>query len=119
MNDNSTESKRVELFRLPQADKQAKVRFRFAHAGTDSWYFGIDDFGIYAIPSAPAEAPKLAWARAGNTVALSWTAGLAGFVLESADALTGAPWTPVAGAANNGATVPLNVGQKFYRLRKP
>ena len=51
VNDNPAESKRVELFRLAQADNQAKVRFRFAHAGTDSWYFGIDDFGLYSIPS--------------------------------------------------------------------
>lgn len=43
------ESKRVELFRLSQADNQAAVRFRFAHAGSDSWYWGVDDFGLYTI----------------------------------------------------------------------
>jgi hypothetical protein len=48
--DDPVASKRVELFRLPAADNQAKVRFRFAHAGTDSWYFGIDDFGVHVIP---------------------------------------------------------------------
>lgn len=51
VNDDPVESKRIELFRLPAADNQAKVRFRFAHAGTDSWYFGIDDFGLYSIPT--------------------------------------------------------------------
>lgn len=50
VNDNPIESKRVELFRLPRADNQAQVRFRFAHAGTDSWYWGIDNFGLYSIP---------------------------------------------------------------------
>ena len=30
----------MELFRLTQADNQAKVRLRFAQAGTGSWYFG-------------------------------------------------------------------------------
>jgi hypothetical protein len=54
LNDNAMESKRVELFRLPAADNKAKVRFRFAHAGTDSWYFGIDNFGLYSIPMVPA-----------------------------------------------------------------
>ena len=51
VNDDPLESKRIELFRLPQADNQTKVRLRFAHAGTDSWYFGIDDFGLYSIPT--------------------------------------------------------------------
>jgi len=49
VDDNPVESKRVELFRLPLADNQPKVRLRFAHAGTDSWYFGIDDVGLYSI----------------------------------------------------------------------
>jgi hypothetical protein len=47
--DNPRESKRVELFRLPAADHQAKVRLRFAHAGADSWYFGLDNVGLYQI----------------------------------------------------------------------
>jgi hypothetical protein len=51
VNDDPVESKRVELFRLPAADNQANVRFRFAYAGTDSWYFGIDNFGIYSLPT--------------------------------------------------------------------
>jgi YVTN family beta-propeller protein len=49
VDDNPVESKRVELFRLTAADNQPAVRFRFAHAGADSWYFGIDDFGLYSI----------------------------------------------------------------------
>ncbi|MEO6182644.1 MAG: immunoglobulin domain-containing protein, partial [Verrucomicrobiota bacterium] len=49
VDDNAVESKRVELFRLTAADNQPAVRFRFAHAGADSWYFGIDDFGLYSI----------------------------------------------------------------------
>jgi len=48
VNDDTTESKRVEVIRLPQADNQPAVRFRFAHSGSDSWYFGIDNFGIYS-----------------------------------------------------------------------
>lgn len=55
VNDDPVESKRVELFRIPAADNQAKVRFRFAQAGTASWYFGIDNFGLYSI--AAAEGP--------------------------------------------------------------
>lgn len=67
VNDNSVESKRVEVYRLPQADNKATVRLRFAHAGTESWYWGIDNIGLYSIPpktppgrptvTAPATAP--------------------------------------------------------------
>ena len=49
VNDDGTESKRVELFRLPKADNQKTVRLRFAQAGTGSWYFGIDNVGFYSI----------------------------------------------------------------------
>lgn len=49
VDDDKTGSMRVELFRLPKADNQSKVRFRFAHMGTDSWFWGVDDFGLYSI----------------------------------------------------------------------
>lgn len=67
VNDNSVESKRVEVYRLGQADNKATVKLRFAHTGTGSWYWGIDNIGLYAIPpktpparptvTAPATAP--------------------------------------------------------------
>lgn len=49
INDDVLESKRVEIVRIPKADNSAAVRFRFLQAGTASWYFGIDDFGLYSI----------------------------------------------------------------------
>ena len=49
-NDDQFESKRIEILRLLKADNQATVRFRFMQAGTGSWYWGIDDFGIYSFP---------------------------------------------------------------------
>jgi hypothetical protein len=48
-NDDSLSSKRIEVLRLAKADNQSHVRFRFGQAGTSSWYFGIDDFGLYSI----------------------------------------------------------------------
>lgn len=76
VNDDPVESKRVELFRLTSADNQARVRFRFAHAGTDSWYFGVDDFGLYSInasdlPSVAAAAPRALRLSAGTTATFS------------------------------------------------
>jgi hypothetical protein len=49
INDDPLASKRIEVIRLPFADNQSHVRFRFGQAGTSSWYFGIDDFGLYSI----------------------------------------------------------------------
>ena len=57
INDNQTESKRYELFRLSEADGQKTVRFRLAKSGTWSWYWGIDNFGIYSI--APSSMPEV------------------------------------------------------------
>lgn len=54
VNDNPTESKRVEFLRLAQADNQSKVRLRFMQAGTGSWYFGIDNVGLYSISQVAA-----------------------------------------------------------------
>src|SRR5882724_6468172 len=66
VNDDPVESKRVEYFRMPAADNQPAVRFRFAHAGTDSWYFGIDDFGLYSI--TPNTTPVITAAPASVSV---------------------------------------------------
>src|SRR5262249_29776592 len=50
--DDQVGSQRIEIIRLAQADNQAAVRFRFAQVGTFSWYFGMDEFGLYSITSA-------------------------------------------------------------------
>jgi hypothetical protein len=106
VNDNATESKRVELFRLPKADNQAKVRFRFVQAGTGSWYFGVDNFGLYSIPSG--HALSVARTAAGLSITFQGT-------LESAENV-GGPWTAVQG------TSPLAVtptgSARFYRVKQ-
>lgn len=48
-NDDQVSGKRIEVVRLAQADGRANVRFRFMYAGTCSWYWGVDDFGLYEI----------------------------------------------------------------------
>lgn len=53
INDDPVESKRIELIRLEQADNQPSVRIRFLRTGTDSWYWGIDNFGLYSIQATP------------------------------------------------------------------
>lgn len=55
INDDQMESKRIERFRLPLADNQARVKLRFFQAGTASWFYGVDNVGFYSIsgPQAP------------------------------------------------------------------
>ena len=48
-NDDPLNGKRIEVYRIPMADNNPHVRFRFGQAGTSSWYFGMDDFGLYSI----------------------------------------------------------------------
>lgn len=117
VDNDPSESKRVELFRLPQADNQSNVRFRFAHAGSDSWYFGIDDFGLYSIETS-TPGPSLSASLSVNNLTLSWPTGVTGYTLESTDNLTNPGWAAVEGVVNNSVTVNVAPGNKFYRLRK-
>jgi hypothetical protein len=49
LNDDTFDGKRIEVIRLPAADGQASVRFRLNANGTSSWFWGIDNFGLYEI----------------------------------------------------------------------
>lgn len=49
INDDTRDGKRIEVVRISKADNASTVRFRFGYAGTASWYWGIDDFGLYSI----------------------------------------------------------------------
>src|SRR6185295_1309137 len=110
VNDDGTESKRIELFRVPGADNQKTVQFRLFQAGTSSWYWAIDNWGVYSVPSLgtaqpPPTAPTITIARSGTSVTLSWPAAATGFTLESADSLSNPTWAAVSGVANNSVTV--------------
>jgi len=69
--------------------------------------------------------PTITTTRQGTTLTISWTAGAAGFILESTPTLgAGANWTPVAGTPNpltgaGSANINTASGAGFYRLRKP
>lgn len=115
INDDTSESKRVEFFPLPRADNQSKVRIRFGHAGTDSWYFGIDDFGVYSIQAA---APALSIVRTGNELVLSWAGSSSGVVLEHSPSLSSASWTAVSGVSGSQHRVTPSGAAGFYRLRQ-
>lgn len=119
LDDNPSESKRVELYRLEKADNQKTVRFRFAHAGTDSWYWGIDDFGLYSISSVPPASPVLTWTPTAGGFTLSWPADATGFILESSVSLSSPSWSAEPGVTGNQAQISTSGGQRYFRLRKP
>ena len=88
VDDDPVESKRVEVFRLPAADNQPNVRLRFAHAGTDSWYFGIDNVGLYSLttvtpPRLTGPTPVNLTEAVGNTAIFGVTvSGLGPFTYQ-------------------------------------
>lgn len=118
VNDDPVESKRIELFALPQADNRAAVRFRFAHAGTDSWYFGIDDFGLYSISNTPVEPPTLGVSRSGGDLVLTWPASATGATLQSSPTLAPANWQTVPGVTGNSHRISPTDAAGYFRLQQ-
>jgi hypothetical protein len=117
VDDNPVESKRIELFPIPMADNQPAVRFRFAHAGADSWYFGIDDLGLYSI-AVNGGGPRLTVLREPGAIVINWSAAPPGVVLETTAALGAAPWQAVSGVTGTTHRVPITDAAAFFRLRQ-
>lgn len=101
-NDDTFSSKEIVVVRLAQADGQKKVRFRFLDDGTSSWFWGIDNFGLYEINT-----PVI------NTQPQSQTADAATPVTFSVSAASASPLTyqwqfsgvNIAGATNSSYTI--------------
>jgi hypothetical protein len=117
INDDQIESHRVETYRLPLADNQPKVRFRFSYAGTCSWDWAIDNFGIYSIPAAPPlqiTSPT----RSGNNITINWNGtgpnGTSG--LQKTTGLNPPVWRDIPGTiGQNSYTEPITGTPTFYR----
>ncbi len=119
VDDNPIESKRVELFRLPAADGQSTVRFRFLHAGTDSWYWGIDNFGLYSIPEGSGEVPVLhIEIMEDNTLRITWDGSASGWVLESSEQVSGGTWTPVTVGNDESLSLQGDGDERYFRFRR-
>lgn len=117
LNDDDTEGKRPEVYYLPDAAGQSKVKLRFAQGGTGSWYFGVDNLGWYDVDVSlptPSESAKFNTVTLqGGNITISWTG--AG-TLEQAEAITG-PWTTAA-SQSNPQTVSPTGGARFYRVKQ-
>jgi hypothetical protein len=113
LDDNPADGTRVEIIRVPEADNKPQVRFRIFYAGTDSWYYGLDDFGLYSI------APDVRLTITGNngSVTLSWPAGT-GMILQSSPTMAAGSWSAVNGVTGTTfTTTPTTT--TFYRLAVP
>jgi hypothetical protein len=116
-NDNDpVDGTRVEFIRIPAADNKQAVRFRIFYAGTDSWYFGLDDFGIYASPVICGACENLTITGNATSITLRFTG--AG-ILESTSALgPNAIWSPVQGVVNGTYTAPPSAAAQFFRIKQ-
>jgi WD40 repeat protein/energy-coupling factor transporter ATP-binding protein EcfA2 len=56
--DIAAEGKRVEVYRLAQADGQPHVQLRFLQAGRYGWYWGLDRLGLYELPADAVTHPE-------------------------------------------------------------
>ncbi len=81
-NDDTRNGKEIVVVRLAKADGQSKVRFRFLNSGTSSWFWGIDDLGLYEINT-----PVITSQPAAQTVSAGSTATFT-VVAQSATPLT-------------------------------
>jgi hypothetical protein len=116
INDDTSGSKRVEYFRLLQADGQAKVRFRFAHAGTDSWYFGVDDFGLYSVSAEPLQIQGMKIKD--GKFSFSWTGGQGPFQVYKSASLAPGSWSPAGAATEERSfTETAGNGSAFYYVK--
>jgi hypothetical protein len=84
-----------------------------ADAGTENYALAFD--------FSPA---KLAIARSGSSVVVSWPASPAGFVLQSTASLSPIDWQPVNSAsilsnAMNTVVLPSSSAMQFFRLSRP
>ena len=117
VNDSQTESKRYELHRLPEADNQSKVRIRFAMNGTWSWYWAVDNFGLYSIEETPTTAPAIdSISSNGGVVTIAWP-GAAGVRLQKTSSLANPNWADVPDTGGESSAKEVaDQAEAYYRL---
>jgi hypothetical protein len=111
---------RVEHFRLPLADGQSQVRFRFAFAGANFWDWGFDNFGIYTIPSTLPPLRITSITSSGTNVTVAWNgtgANLSG--LQQASSLNSTNWADIPGTIGlTNYTATISGRNTYYRAKR-
>jgi hypothetical protein len=108
INDDPVESKRVEVFRLPAADNQSNVRFRLFQAGTASWYWGIDNWGLYSLPYSDVASGQLKSQANGTNTGVTLTLSATGRPLSAMAPTVVVPAAPETGSPAYNA-FPINL----------
>ncbi len=118
VNDEDHESMRFEAYAVPAANNQPSVQFRFFQVGTGSWFWGIDNLGIYSIPSAGSGLGPLAAQLSSDNLVLTWT-GAGNVALQQNSSLSSNTWATVPGSLGADTVTVTNIPGKpstFYRL---
>ena len=115
LNDNNTEGKRIEIFRLPAASGKSDVRLRLSATGSDSWYWFVDNISFYNIPTGGAvEKPVVNISKDAGKVVITFTG-----TLESTANIAAPDWKPVAGAVSPVSLTPAQqTGHLYYRATR-
>ena len=120
LNDDTVESKRIERYRLSAADRQPAVRFRFMLVGTASWFWAVDDFGLYGNALTDEQLRVTSCAVMGNGLQLSWVGPPGPYQVQFRAILGAGLWEDYGApidAAQHSAVLPTNGITGFYRIR--
>jgi len=107
----------VEKFRLPFADGQATVRFRFAFSGRDYWDWGFDNFGLYSITEQPLIITSIT--KSGGTITINWngTGANSASGLQKTTKLSPPTWVNIPGTIGQSSySEAASPGGVYYRV---
>jgi len=120
VNDDQSESDRVEAIRLAGLDGQTRVRFRFVSVGTNSWWWGVDDFGLHGTEAITTPPEITSISRSGDSVVITWTGGGTADQVQTATELSGGSWTDIGPPTDQKtAVIPAGSGHMFIRVVSP
>jgi hypothetical protein len=106
----------LEKYRLPQADGQASVRFRFTFVGRDYWDWGFDSFGIYSITPAPLLLTSIAKSGANITINWNGTGANSASGLQKSAKLVPPTWVDIPGTIGlSSYSEPFSAAGAYYR----
>ena len=100
---------------------QTNTTASFSAPGVYTLMLSADD-GVHAVAYdavviTVTQAISLAIARLGTNVSLSWTGGVAPFVVEHSDILPAGSWSGMLTTGLQNATVPISASNTFFRIR--
>lgn len=142
LNDDGSNGKRIEAFRLPNASKKSDVRLRFIATGSDSWYFFVDNIQFHDIgtnsPATSSNNPPLSSAESnpraialvippvgiitastdGSVLHLNWSGGSGRYLVQRRLGMH-SNWVDFLSTTNQSLSTPVSVPTQFFRIVDP